>query len=487
MATIDEIKKARLAKLENLKKAGLVYPEKTKRTHSINEALDGFSKLSKEEKEVTLVGRIKSLREHGKATFLDMEDGSGKIQSLFRSDRLGESGYKFFLDNFDIGDFMEIRGILFTTKKGEKTIEAADFKVLAKGLLPLPEKWHGLTDVEERYRKRYLDLIFNPEVRKKFETRAKIIKGIRAFLEAEGFLEVETPILQPLYGGARAKPFTTHLNALDIDLFLRISPELYLKRLIVGGLEKVYELGKCFRNEGMDKFHNPDFTMLEFYWAFADYKELMKLTERMFGYVLKEVFGSLDITYQEQKLDFKASWPRLEFSTLFHEKTKIDYDTISEKGLLEKAGDLKVEAGKGASKAAIADEIFKKYCRPGIIQPSFVINYPLGFQTLAKASDDNPKRLANFQVIIAGAEVINAFSELNDPLEQRARFEEQEKLFSRGFGEAHKKDDDFLEALEYGMPPAAGFGMGVDRLVSILTNSSSLREIILFPIMRPRD
>lgn len=269
----------------------MAYPSETKRTHTASEALDDFAKLTKAKKEIILVGRIKSQRGHGGATFLDIEDGTGKIQGLIKKDGVGESAYKFFLDNFDIGDFIEVRGILFKTKAGEKTIEAADFKMLAKSLLPLPEKWHGLQDVEERFRKRYLDLIFNAEVKNKFELRSKIIKEIRVFLESEGFLEVETPILQPLYGGATARPFKTHLNALDVDLYLRISPELYLKRLLVGGLEKVYEIGKCFRNEGLDRQHNPDFTMLEFYWAYANYKDLMAFTEKLFSDLLKKFFS----------------------------------------------------------------------------------------------------------------------------------------------------------------------------------------------------
>ncbi|MFH1450991.1 MAG: lysine--tRNA ligase [bacterium] len=487
MSTIDEIKKTRLEKLRNLEKAGLVYPGKTKRTHTVAEALQNFAKLKKLGKEIILVGRIRSLRSHGKATFIHFEDGSGKIQAFFREDHIGKRGYSFFIDNFDIGDFIELRGSLFKTKRGEKTIETTDFKILAKSLSPLPEKWHGLTDTEERYRKRYLDLIFNKEAKHNFVVRAKVISEIRNFLESEGFLEVETPILQPIYGGARAKPFRTHLNALDMDIFLRISPELYLKRLLIGGFEKVFELGKCFRNEGMDKFHNPDFTILEFYWAFADYKDLMKITERMFFHILKKTFGKTVISYQGNKLSFKAPWPRIDFNTFFRKETKLDYDLLSEQGLLEEAKKLGVEVDKGASKTAIVDEVFKKFCRPKIIQPSFVINYPLGFQTLAKSVDDRSEKLANFQLIAGGTELVNAFSELNDPLEQKKRFEEQERLSARGFEEAHKKDDDFVEALEYGMPLAAGFGMGIDRLVLLLTDSSSLREIILFPIMRPKD
>ena len=492
---INELRKIRLKKLEAIKKALInPYPEKTKRTHKVNEALKDFNKLSRSKKEVILVGRIRSLREHGACAFLHIEDGSssspqdglGKIQVFFRKDRLGERGYKFFLDNFDIGDFIEVRGILFKTKKGEKTIDAADFKMLAKSLLPLPEKWHGLKDVEEKFRKRYLDLISNPEIKKKFEVRTRIIKEIREFLEKEGFLEVETPILQPIYGGAKAKPFKTHLNALNIDLYLRIALELYLKRLLVGGFEKVYEIGKCFRNEGIDRAHNPDFTMLEFYWAYADYKALMKLTEKMLGAIVKKIFGKLEIAYEGKKINLKSPWPRIEFSQLVRKYTKINLEEINLEALRKEAQKLKVDFEKAADKAQIADEIYKKFCRPKIWQPVFVIHYPLGFQPLAKALEGNPKKLANFQLVIGGMEFCNAFSELNDPIEQRKRFEEQEKLFKQGLEEAQRMDEDFLEALEYGLPPAAGFGMGIDRLVALLTDSHSLREVILFPTMRPR-
>ena len=488
MATIEELRKTRLKKLEAIKKSLLnPYPEKTKRTHKIEEAVRDFGTLSRLEKEVILTGRIRSLRGHGGSAFLDIEDGTGKIQAFLKKDRLGEKGYQFFSENFDIGDFIEIRGILFKTKKGERTIEAADFKMLAKSLLPLPEKWHGLKDVEERFRKRYLDLIFNPETKEKLKIRTKIIKEIRNFLENEGFLEVETPILQPIYGGAKAKPFKTHLNALDIDLYLRISPELYLKRLLVGGFEKVYEIGKCFRNEGVDRSHNPDFTILEFYWAYADYKELMKLTEKLLESVVKKVFGKNEIEYEGKKISFKAPFARIEFDQLLKKHTKIEIGDINLEALKREAKKLGVEIKEAMTKSEVADEIYKKFCLPLIQQPTFIINYPLGSFPLAKALENNPSKLANFQLIIGGWETVNAFSELNDPLEQRKRFEEQEKFFKAGLEEAQRRDLDFLEALEYGMPPAAGWGMGIDRLVALLTNSHSLREVILFPTMKPRN
>jgi len=385
-----------------------------------------------------------------------------------------------------LGDFIEIRGILFKTKRGEKTIEAADFHMLAKSLLPLPEKWHGLKDVEERFRKRYLDLIFNEDVKKKFETRSLIIKFLREFLEEKGFLAVETPILQPVYGGARAKPFKTHLNAMNMDLYLRIAPELYLKRLLIGGFEKVYEIGKCFRNEGVDRSHNPDFTMLEFYWAYADYKDLMKLTEQMFAYVLKKVFGKLEIEYEGKKINFKPPWKRVEFFQFFKKTTKIDLEEINRTALVKEAKKLGLVIEKNLPKIEIIDEIFKKVCRPKIIEPTFLIHYPVGFQPLAKALERDSSKLANFQLIAAGVELLNAFSELNDPMEQKRRFEEQEKFFKQGFEEAQRKDKDFLEAMEYGMPPTAGFGMGIDRLVVLLTDSHALREVILFPTMKSK-
>lgn len=487
MATIDEIRKIRLKKLEAIKKALISpYPEKTKRTHRIVDALKEFASIAKSQKEVILAGRIRSLRFHGGSTFFDIDDGSAKIQEFLRKDRIGEKGYQFFLDNFDIGDFIEIRGILFETKRGEKTMEVADYKILAKSLLPLPEKWHGLQDVEERFRKRYLDLLFNPQVKTKFEIRSKIIKSIRDFLDKEGFLEVETPILQPIYGGATAKPFKTHLNALDMDLYLRIAPELYLKRLLVGGFEKVYEIGRVFRNEGMDRFHNPDYTHFEFYWAFADYKDLMKLIERMLAGLVKDIFKKSEIEYEGKKIDFKAPWSRVEFSQLIKKYAKINIDEIHPQALEKEAKKLGIKVGKGESAPQILDKIFKQFCRPNLWQPTFVIHYPEGFQPLAKKLEDNPKKLANFQLIVAGWELSNAFSELNDPLEQKKRFKEQEKLFVDGLEEAQRLDEDFIAALEYGMPPAAGFGLGIDRLVALLTDSHSLREVILFPTMKPR-
>jgi len=484
---IEEIIKERKRKLKKIESLfGKAFPLYSKKTHSVVEFLQKFKKLEKTKEEVFLVGRIIAQRIHGKISFLDLEEEGEKIQLVVAQDKVGECSYQNFLNLVDVGDIVQMRGTAFTTKKGEKSLEVLDWKILAKGLRPLPEKWHGLKDVEERYRKRYLDLIFNKEVRKKFILRSKIISEIRKFLEKEGFLEVETPILQTVYGGARAKPFKTHLNALNLDLYLRIAPELYLKRLLVGGFEKVFEIGKCFRNEGMDKFHNPDFTSFEFYWAYADYKEMMKLTEKMISSVVKRTFKKTKIVYQGKEINFKTPWPRVEFDALFRKETGIDYDIMNRDALFKKAKEMDLEIEEKAPKFEIADEIFKKIIRPKIWNPTFVIHYPLGFQVLAKALENSPDRLANFQLIVAGIELVNAFSELNDPMEQRKRFEEQQKLKKEGFEEAHPFDEDFLESLEYGMPPAAGFGMGIDRLVMLLTDSYSLREAILFPTMKPK-
>jgi len=485
MNSEEKIRKIRIDKLKAVQAEGFFpYPISTKRTHTISDAVEKFDSLSKKEKEIILVGRIRLLRVHGGATFINIEDGTGGIQSFFGKNQLGKDSYKFFIDNFDIGDFIEIRGILLKTKRGERTIQASDFKFLAKSLRPLPEKWQGLKEVEERYRKRYLDLIFNPDIKKKFELRSGIIKEIRHFLEDNGFLEVETPILQTIYGGARAKPFMTHLNSLNLNLFLRVSPEISLKKLLVGGFEKVYEIGKCFRNEGIDKYHNPDFTMLEFYWAYSDYKDLMKFTEKMLKSIIKKVFGKLKIEYNGNVIDFKTPWPRVEFFTFFKKETGIDLSEISRDALFEEAKKAKIKIEKSAPRAEIIDEIYKTF-RTKIIQPTFLIHYPLGFQPLAKASK-NKDKLANFALLVGGIEMCNAFSELNNPIEQAARLKKQEKLFNDGSSEAQRMDPDFLQALEYGMPPASGFGMGLDRLTSLLTNSQSLREVILFPTMKPK-
>ncbi len=488
MTPLEEIKLVRIKKMSEMVKRGLdPFPQTTKRDYSISMALRNFSSLAKKSKEIILAGRLRALRSHGQIIFLDINDGSGKIQAVLKKDGVGEKSFKLFQDIFDIGDFIELRGILFKTKRGEKTLEINDYKMLTKSLRPLPEKWHGLKDIEVRYRKRYLDLIFNPTVKLRFKLRSKIIRWLRKFLEKRGFIEVETPILQTIYGGAKAKPFKTHLNALNIDLYLRISPELYLKRLLVGGFEKVYEIGKEFRNEGVDKFHNPEFTGLEFYWAYADYKDLMKFTEELFQGLVKTIFKKTEISYQGKKINFQSPWPRVEFSQLLKKYTNIIFEEINRESLRKEAEKLGLKVEKNAPKTEIADEIYKKICRDKIINPTFIIHYPLGTQPLAKALKKSPNKLANFQLVVGGVELVNAFSELNNPQEQERRFKEQEKFYRAGLAEAQRMDKDFLEALEYGMPPAAGFGLGIDRLVAILTNSHSLREVILFPAMKLQE
>ncbi len=433
MSNIEELRKVRIQKLNNLIKAGInPYPAEVLRTHTNKETLDAFKKLVN--KKTVLVGRIRSIREHGGSTFCHIDDGSAEIQIYFRKDKVGEKQYKLFLENIDIGDFIEVTGKLFLTKKGEKTLEVLNWRIISKALLPLPVEWYGLEDIEERFRKRYLDLILNKEIKEKFIKRSEIIKKIRKFLGENGFLEVETPMLQTIAGGAKAKPFKTHLNALDMDLCLRIAPELYLKRLLVGGFEKIYELGRNFRNEGMDREHNPEFTMLEFYAAYWDYQTMMDFTEKLLKALDKKIFGK----------KFK----------------KVEYSKI---------------VGNNEDK-----KVFAK-----IKEPTFVINHPTEISPLAKKI--NNKNVARFQLIVRGLEIANGFSELNDPIDQVERFRAQEIERKKGNEEAHQYDKDFIETLEYGMPPAAGIGIGIDRLIVLLTNSKTLREIILFPTMKPKN
>ncbi|MDP2735463.1 MAG: lysine--tRNA ligase [bacterium] len=489
MASDNEIRKARMRKLNLLSKAGeLAYPAESKRTHTIAELLKGFFALAKAGKEVTAAGRIRSLREHGGSTFFHIEDGTGSMQAYLKEDRVGEKAYRLFLDTFDIGDFLEVRGTLFETKRGEKTVEAAACRMLAKSLLPLPEKWHGLKDEEERYRKRYLDLIFNKEVREKFEKRTTVLKAIREFLDAKGFLEVETPVLQSMYGGADAKPFATHLNAFDLDMYLRISLELPLKRLVVGGIEKVYEMGRVFRNEGVDRQHNPDFTLLEFYWAYADYKDMMKLMEELIPFVVQKVVGKKEIMYEGKSISFKAPWPRVEYAELFRKHLKLDIDSLSRDALAKEAEKLGIETDKAMNKGHITDALYKKGIRPKLWEPQFVIHHPSEMYPLAKARKEDSSKAETFQLLAGGGwELVKAYSEQNDPKVQRRAFEEQESMFRKGLQEAQRMDTDFIEALEYGMPPTTGMGMGVDRLVALLTDSHSLREVILFPTMKPKN
>ncbi|MDD5589891.1 MAG: lysine--tRNA ligase [Candidatus Portnoybacteria bacterium] len=478
--SLEKIKSDRLNKLERIKKTGITpYPAKTGPRQKIDYILDNFDVLVERSENISLAGRLRSIRIHGGSTFADVEDASGKIQIFLKKDGLKESLYDFFVENFDLGDFVRVSGEPFKTKKGELTLLVKDFEILAKSLNQLPEKWHGLTDVEERFRRRYLDLLMNREVARRFEKRSEIIKKLRDFMTGLDFIEVETPILQALPGGALAKPFKTHLNALDMDLYLRIAPELYLKRLIVGGFEKVFEIGKCFRNEGMDKTHNPDFTMMEFYWAYASYEDLMDLTEKIFETLVPQ--GRIE--FQGEEIFFKAPFERITMRDLILKEFSIDLDKASQKEImaeLKKRG-VKPEDDK---ECRSIDALFK-LVRPSIIKPTFILDHPMEMSPLAKEkeNEDSQRRYAErFQFIVGGIELINAYSEQNNPQEQAMRLREQEKLHQ----DEVRFDEDFIEALEYGMPPTAGWGMGIDRLVQLLTDAPNIREVILFPIMRPK-
>lgn len=475
----SNIRKIRIKKLETLKKAGVnPYPIEVRRTHSISRALLDFENLEGRGVEIAVAGRVRSMRIHGGSTFIHLEDGTGRIQAYLKQDKLGEKKYNLFLNCFDVGDFMAVKGTLFQTKTGEKTVEVSDIKMLTKSLLPLPEKWHGLQDVEERFRKRYLDLMMNPEIKEKFRTRSEIVRNLREILNREGFMEVETPILQLIPGGALARPFKTQLNVLKLDLYLRIAPELYLKQLLVGGFDKIYEIGRCFRNEGIDAHHNPDFTMLELYWAYQDRDGLMAFVEQMFQELIGKTGGKLNISYQEKAISFQSPWKKTTFRELLLNSCQIDIDKISDRALKKQAKKLGIKIGK-LKRYKIFDALYKEFCLPNLIQPTFILDHLVEMVPLAKSKENSPDKVHRFQLVAGGVELINGFSELNDPLEQRRRFQKYLAM--------ERKDENFLEALEYGMPPAAGLGMGIDRLSLLLTDSHSLREIILFPVMRPKS
>ena len=488
MEKVTDERQARLLKLEEIKKQNVnPYPSKSKRTHVIGEALNNFDKLLEKKKVVSLVGRLKSARVHGGSSFANIEDGSGAIQLFLKKDALGDKQYLFFKNSFDLGDFIRVKGTLFLTKTGEKTLQVESIKLLTKTLGPLPEKWHGLTDTEIRYRQRYLDLIANPKVRAIFKTRSLIVDSIREFLKGNDFMEVETPILQPLAGGATARPFVTHHNSLDTDLYLRIAPELYLKRLIVGGYERVFEIARCFRNEGIDWSHNPEFTQVEFYQAYADYNDLMNTTEKFFEFLMEKVNGGvMKVAYEKKEIDFTPPYKRISFRDILMKEADCDIEEYPDReSIAKKAREMGLDVLPSDDRGKIMDEIFKKVVRPKIINPIFVIDHPIELSPLAKKIYDNPRYVERFQLLVAGVELVNAFSELNDPIDQRERFAEQHKLREAGDDEAMEIDQDFITALEHGMPPTAGLGMGIDRLTSIITNSHSLKEVILFPTLKP--
>jgi len=486
MAQIDNIKQVRLEKLKKLENMGLnPFPAKTKRTHTIKEALEGFTMLSKKETEIWLAGRIMIQRGHGAILFLSLKDGTGDIQIILKKDVLGEKALALFKEVTDTGDFIEAKGVLIESKTKEKSVMASDFNILTKTLLPMPEKFHGLQDEEEKLRKRYLDILFNPEIKDLVLKRDLFWNSIRNFLKQRGFVEVETPALEVTAGGADARPFITHHNALDLDVYLRISMgELWQKKLMAAGLEKTFEIGRQFRNEGMSAEHLQDYTQMEFYWAYADYEEGMKLVEEMYKYVALETFKTLKFKIRGFEIDLGKKWERYDYRDIILKQTKID---ILETSLLEiekKLQALKIDYVKKGFNLSRGIDCLWKYCRKNIKGPGFLINLPVLVSPLAKRIEKNPEFTQRFQVIIAGSELGNGYSELNNPLDQVQRFTEQQKLREAGDEEAQMYDEDFVEMLEYGMPPTCGFGLS-ERLFSFLMDKPA-RECQIFPLMRPK-
>jgi lysyl-tRNA synthetase, class II len=499
MSSLEEQVEQRRQHLAELANLGIdIYPRTFDRRHTITDLVAQYGQRTHDELDANRIetvtsGRILAVRSFGKANFLVLSDGCAKVQVYIRQDSLPELDFRIF-KQLDFGDWVGVEGRLFRTRTNEFTIWASRLHFLAKCLLPLPEKWHGLTDVEIRYRQRYLDLIVNPDSRRVFEARSRVVQAIREFMTARGYLEVETPMMQPLAGGALARPFITHHNALDMDLYLRIAPELYLKRLTVGGMEKVFEINRNFRNEGISTQHNPEFTMMEFYEAYADYRRLMTLTEELVSTVARQAIGTDQITFGEHQISLAPPFHRLSLREGTREAASKKLDrNITESDLRQRevvAGiarqlGLDVAAGQGAGKITTA--IFENLCEERLVQPTFVYDFPTEVSPLSKQKPDDPDTVERFELYIGGFEVANAFSELNDPIEQRRRFEEQLKDRARGDLEAHAMDDDYIRALEYGLPPTGGEGVGIDRLVMLLTNSPSIRDVILFPLMRKRE
>jgi len=488
--SLEDIIKQRFKNLEILKERGInPYPARCELTHSVKEIKEGYKegKIKEEEKVVT-AGRIMSIRIHGKASFANIKDDNFYIQIYLRKDILGSEKYNLFKKHIDIGDFISVKGNLFITKTGELTINVEDYNILSKSLRPLPEKWHGLKDIELRYRQRYLDILVNPEVREIFVKRSKIIKKIREFLDERGFIEVETPMMHPIAGGALARPFVTYHNALDMKLYLRIAPELYLKRLVVGGFNKIYEINRNFRNEGISIQHNPEFTMLEFYIAYKDYNFLMEFTEEMFTHLAKEILGDLKFEYQGNLIDLTPPWKRINFIDAISEYGNIEKEKLLNKETvfdLAKKFDIDVSKTKTYGKTLM--KIFEEVVEEKLIQPTFILDFPIDISPLSKRKENDNFLVERFELYIGGREIANAFSELNDPIEQRERFILQQKERTSGDEEAHMMDEDYILALEYGMPPTAGEGVGIDRLVMLFTNSPSIRDVILFPLLKPKS
>ncbi len=480
---IEELRAVRIEKLKQLKNAGIdPYPVYSERTHTIGQALKQFDHVSRNTEHVTLVGRIRSIRGHGKLTFGNLEDSTGAIQFLLREDKLGEKTLKEFNEFFDMGDFVQISGLLALSKTNEKTLEVQSYKLLTKSLRPVPQNYFGLKDLEVKLRQRYLDLIANKETRELFQKKSVFWKTIRTFLESKGFMEVEMNVLEQVPGGAEAEPFITHHNALDRDFYLRISLELPLKKLLVGGLERVFEIGRIFRNEGISTEHLQDYTQMEFYWAYADYEQLMDMIQEMYQQVIQNVTGGLKTVYDGKEIDWSGTWPKVRYFDIFKEKTGLDLNTVTDEQLVTyaKAEHIKLEANQGRGR--VIDLIFKKKIRPSLIQPCFLINPPIEIEPLAKRDPKNPKEVQRMNILAAGTELGKGFSELNDPLDQRERFEAQMKLRESGDKEAQMLDEDFVEALEYGMPPAAGFGLS-ERLFAVIMDKS-IRETVFFPPMK---
>ena len=482
---LNELMKARRQKMVQLQEKGIEpFGDNYIPSHYSAEVIEQLDILI--DKKVSLAGRLTAIRTHGKATFADLKDYKGTIQLYFRLDRLGEEEYNL-ISLFDIGDFIAVEGPVFKTRKGEVTVSVEGYRYLTKALRPLPEKWHGLKDVELRYRQRYVDLIVNDQVRETFIKRSKIIQAMRNFLNEHDFLEVETPVMQTIAGGALARPFITYHNTLEMNLYLRIATELHLKRLLIGGLDKVYEIGRIFRNEGISPYHNPEFTTVELYQSYADYEDMMTLTEDLFHQCARRVLGTSEVVFQGETFDLTPPWARETMIDVVRKYAGVDFAKISDDaGAREAARQAGLELKDENRWGEILNLFFETYCEEQLRRPVFIKDYPVDVSPLAKKMDSDPRLTYRFEAFIAGQEVANAFTELNDPLDQRERFERQLARREAGDKEAHMMDDDFVIALEYGMPPAGGLGIGIDRMVMILTDSPSIRDVILFPTLKPR-